>query len=159
MQPVRWQGTQGHALHQRPLSTMLWPILQAHGMNPTQRTLNRLRREGWQVAVVEKWLKHPNMQFGRRIDVWNFGDILACRPADDRLPAVTALVQVTSGTHHADHRAKLQGRARSRKKKDIAEAKSIAAAVRTWKACGNVVWLISWSKSKDGRWTAREEQI
>lgn len=128
--------------------------------SPTRRTLERLRKEGWQVAIVEKYMKQEKMAFGRHFDVWGFGDLLACRPADDRLPAVTALVQVTSGSNHASRRNKMLGRITpDMDEKEIAEAKKIAAAVKTWKACGNVVWLISWTKNKDGRWTAKEEQI
>ena len=60
--------------------------------SPTERTLNLLRGLGWQVASVEKWLKHPNMKFGRRIDLFGFADVIGCRPPDE-----IALFQICSG--------------------------------------------------------------
>jgi hypothetical protein len=129
-------------------------------VNPTERTLQRLRKEGWQVAVVEKWLKQPGMAFGRRIDVWGIGDLLACRPATEDCPAVTALVQVTSASSHAEHRDKILGRITAEMTdKEKKAANERVAAAKTWKACGNIVWLISWRQNKRGRWIPREEQL
>ena len=48
--------------------------------NATQRSLKELRDRGYIVHIVEKYIKHPNMAFGKRIDVWGFGDLLACHP-------------------------------------------------------------------------------
>lgn len=49
--------------------------------NATQRSLKELRENGWIAHVVEKWINIPNAPGGgKRIDVWGFGDILACRP-------------------------------------------------------------------------------
>jgi hypothetical protein len=44
-------------------------------MNPTQRSLKKLRSEGWTVAVVEKWNPHARV----RQDLFGFADLLAIR--------------------------------------------------------------------------------
>lgn len=65
-------------------------------MTPTQRTLQQLRREGWQAAVVEKWIP----QAKRRLDLFGIGDVLAIRDGE------TLLVQATSASNHAARRTK-----------------------------------------------------
>jgi hypothetical protein len=94
-------------------------------MTATQRTLKLLRDLGWQVATVERWIPKLN----RRLDVWGFGDILACKPGH---PAGTILVQSTTGTNLAAHRTKIEG---------IPQAK-------VWMEAGNWIVLIAWRKLK-----------
>ena len=43
-------------------------------MSPTQRTLAKLRAEGWFCEVVEHWVPWPKP--GHRKDLWGFVDIL-----------------------------------------------------------------------------------
>jgi len=129
--------------------------------SPTQRTLGMLRRLGWQVAVVEKWLKHPNMAFGRRIDLWGFADVIGCREPDE-----IALFQICSGGggDHAERRAKILGKLdqSGMTDKEKAEADRVARNARGWLRSGGRIMIISWGKRgpKDAkRWTARVEHI
>lgn len=48
--------------------------------NATQRTLKELRDQGWNCCIVERYMNHPGMKFPRRVDAFNIGDLLACRP-------------------------------------------------------------------------------
>ena len=116
----------------------------------TQRTLKLLRDEGWSCHVVEKYIKHPNMPFGKRIDAFGIGDILACKP----LPTVDggiALVQCfpgTSGSGFAAHRKKIF---------EIPETK-------IWLRAGGKILLYGWRQKIDkgkkrGRWMWRREEI
>jgi len=113
----------------------------------TQRSLELLRKNGWTVHIVEKYIKHPNMAFGKRIDVYNFGDLLACRPPTQGLPGSIALVQCCPGASHAEHKDKILG---------IPE-------FEIWKAAGGRVFLQSWAKKgargEKKRWTMREEEL
>ena len=60
-------------------------------MSPTQRTLQRIRKEGWPlVAVVERWNPHAMI----RQDLYGFIDILAVCPRRGILA-----VQATSGSN------------------------------------------------------------
>lgn len=87
------------------------------------------------------------MAFGRRIDAYNFGDLLACRPPLGDSPAMIALIQTCPGASHAEHKAKIL---------DIPE-------FRIWKECGGIVMLVSWSKKgprgERKQWTMREEAL
>lgn len=143
----------------------------------TQRTLKALRTNGWQAHVVEKWINIPNIPGGgKRIDVWGFGDILACRP---RIYTVCqpcfglghpmgsiekcsscngagnilkeeksiALVQCCPGNSHQEHKEKILG---------IPE-------FEIWKKAGGRVFLVSWAqrgpRGERKRWTMREEEL
>ncbi len=68
-------------------------------MSPTQRSLKRLRDNGWLAAVVEKWIP----QVKRRHDLFGFIDIVAIK--GNR----TLAIQTTSGAHVADRIAKIKG--------------------------------------------------
>ena len=137
-----------------------WAALMAKTL-ATQRSLKHLRKLGWQCAIVEKWQMRPQAAYGVRVDVWGFGDILACRPAirrpetDDRHwydPAI-ALIQTFPLSGWKDHAEKMQ-------------EPEIKAAIETWKAAGGIVFMHGWAfKSKDGTrggkkgWVLREESI
>lgn len=128
--------------------------------NALQRSKKFLTDNGWQVAIVEKFLqKFGNMKFPRRVDVWGFGDLLACRhriittdgprglATEWREVNEIALIQCCPGASHAQHKEKI-----------------LAIPERlTWKAAGGIVLLHSWSKKgprgKMKRWTLREEQL
>ena len=122
--------------------------------SPTQRSLKHLRKNGWTAQVVEKWLPpRGKMKFGVRIDLFGFGDIVACRPPvqviNATLPGLIAIVQCTSasGGGYAAHRAKILA----------------APAFPTWKAAGGRVFLQGWAKrGKRGEkkvWQLREEEL
>ena len=96
-------------------------------MSPTQRSLKNLRERGYMVAVVEKY----NAHIKRRIDLWGFGDLLACRlPDEDGISAMPVIVQTTTASNMASRRTK------------IAESEE----ARFWKACGGAVLLHGWAK-------------
>jgi hypothetical protein len=71
-------------------------------LTPTARTLALLRREGFIVAPVERWLPAVN----RRSDVWGFGDVLAANPA----ARTVLIVQATTADHVAGRLAKARTR-------------------------------------------------
>ncbi len=111
-------------------------------MTPTQRSLAMLRKDGWTVAVVEKWVPYPPP--GHRVDVWGFGDLLAVHPATGE----TVLIQTTSGPNLAARRTKIES---------IPEA-------GLWLECGNTIYLHGWRKTKPRgqtvpHWDCRVEEI
>jgi hypothetical protein len=119
-------------------------------MSPTQRSLKHMRDNGWTVCVVEKWLPpRGTMKFGRRIDVYGFADLLACRPAIGTHRPAIALVQCTtaSGGNFAAHRDKILA---------IPE-------FQVWKAaCGRVFlqgWRFGGKHGEKKRWILREEEL
>jgi hypothetical protein len=74
-------------------------------MSPTARSLGLLRRDGWQVAVVEKWV--PRLEV--RSDLWHFGDVLAVHPKEHRFLIVqaTTLENISSRLTKARSRPEL----------------------------------------------------
>lgn len=122
-----------------------------------QRSKKYLEDNGWQCAIVEKWIPpRGNMKFGVRQDVWGFGDILACRSelVDEghraHVNEMIALVQTFPMARWKDHAIKLAG---------IPE-------LQTWKAANGIVLMHGWAlKPKDGIrgakkvWTLREEML
>lgn len=95
-------------------------------------------------------MKHPNMTFGRRLDVWNFGDLLACR---SNPYSQIALIQCFPEQTWNEHAEKL-------KEPEIAEA------IQRWKQAGGLVFLHAWRKRNKGgirgarkEWQLREEIV
>lgn len=118
----------------------------------TQRSLKKLRREGWQCAIVEKWLPaRGGMKFGIRQDVWKFADILACREGCPQDPeSEIALIQTFPMARWKDHAEKL----------------AAIPELQYWKKCGGLVFMHGWAfKPKDGirgakkTWQVRVEQL
>jgi hypothetical protein len=70
--------------------------------SPTARTLNLLRKSGFQCAVIEKW----NAYAGIRQDVWGFADVIASHPIRQEI----FLIQVTTASNLASRLAKAKGR-------------------------------------------------
>jgi hypothetical protein len=112
-------------------------------------------------------MKFPNMGFGRRIDTWGFGDLLACHPGDKDTEATVALVQTCAGSggDHAARRAKILGlgiadEADPKKRNELIRVRDQAIF---WKQCGGVILLISWAKrgerGKPKRWKANIETL
>ena len=98
-------------------------------MSPTQRTLKRLRDEGYTAAVVEHWNPHARV----RNDLWGFVDVLAIRENE------TLGVQCTSASNAT---------ARIRK---ITEHPNVAAV----RAAGWRLAVDGWRKNSAGRWVVR----
>lgn len=91
-------------------------------MSPTERTLKWLRTQGYTCAVVERRIPHT---FTTR-DLFGCIDIVAIKPGQLGVLGV----QVTSAAHLAD-----------RTRKVLAEPRSAM-----WRACGNWLWVVGWSK-------------
>ena len=68
--------------------------------SPTERTLKRLRSDGWHAGVVEKWNTHG--KFPRRIDLFGCIDVVAVHPARGVLG-----VQSTTTGNQASRRNKI----------------------------------------------------
>jgi hypothetical protein len=106
-------------------------------MSPMERTLAYFKGLGAVVGRAEHW----NPFCKRRVDLLNFIDLIAI------LGPNLIAVQVTSGTHHADHKAKI-----------LAEPKALA-----WLKTGALIELHSWSKTgprgKRKTWAVRKEEI
>jgi hypothetical protein len=116
--------------------------------SPTQRSLAHLRKNGWTACVVEKWIPpRGTMKFGRRIDAFGFGDILACRRGEPALFGDIALVQTTVMSSMAAHKAKILALSEFQK----------------WKDADGVVVLHGWAKrgprGKRKLWTLKEEVL
>jgi hypothetical protein len=99
----------------------------------TKRSLDWLKRDGYTVAVVEKWISYPERKNGcptgktLRIkqDAYGFCDIIAVKPG---IPG-TLYVQTTSRDNQAARRAK------------ILEAEAVPAIIRS----GNTVHVHGWA--------------
>lgn len=97
--------------------------------SPSQRTLKRLRDDGWLAEVVERWIPGANI----RKDLWGFVDVLAIR-GDETLG-----VQSTSGANVAARIAKITD-------------SPLLAAVR---GAGWRIEVDGWRKNAAGRWVCR----
>ncbi len=103
-------------------------------MSPAARTLALLRKEGWQVAVVEKWLPHVHL----RQDLWHFGDVLACHPKEKKF----LVVQVTTVAHVAHRLAKAQAR----------------VELAVWLEAGGCFEVWGWAL-RNGRWHCKRVKV
>ncbi len=97
-------------------------------MTPTQRTLKKLRDDGWIAEVVERWVPGANI----RKDLFGWIDIMALRDGQ------TLAVQFTSYSNM------------SARVKKIEESETIAEV----RKAGWSVWVIGWRKVNN-RWTDR----
>jgi len=106
--------------------------------SPTQRSLKKLRSEGWFVAIVEHW----NSFTHRRVDLFNFGDLLAIRENE------TLLIQTTSGGNVA-HR--------------LEKIRQIPAAKLWLQSPNRKIQIHGWAKrgprGKRKLWTCRELEV
>ena len=69
------------------------------GLTPTQRTLKYLRDKGYTAGIVERWVSQAG-KFGKRIDLFNFIDIIAIK--ENKILAVQSC-----GQDFADHDTKI----------------------------------------------------
>lgn len=114
----------------------------------TQRSLKKLRKEGWTCCIVEKFLPaRGSMKFPRRIDAFGIGDILACNP-DEVLRGAEcgiALIQTFPLARWNDHKEKILALPEFQKWKD---------------SNGSVVlhgWRFGGPRGEKKRWILREE--
>ena len=109
-------------------------------MTPTSRSLAFLRRQGFTVDVVERWIPGKAI----RCDFLGFADLLAFHPAEKRF----LLIQTTS-TGVSERRRKILERR-------TAEAKA-------WLRAGGEIELHGWRRILDAtgtrRWSVRVDTI
>jgi len=98
--------------------------------SPTARTLAEMRKRGYLVQVVEKWI--PAVK--RRQDLYGFIDVLAIREGE------IVGVQATSGDNVASRVAK------------IAEHEHVGAV----RKAGIRILVHGWRRNAAGRWVLRE---
>ena len=101
-------------------------------MSPTERSIALLKKEGYHVAVVEKWNPHIRI----RQDLFGFIDLLAIKPGE------TLAVQTTSGSNMG---------ARIRKITDHENVGKVREA--GWK-----IEVHGWRKLKSG-WACKREDM
>jgi hypothetical protein len=101
----------------------------------------RLRKEGWTVAVVERWNPHANV----RVDLFNIIDLLAMRPGSK----FTLGVQACAASGVASHITKLIAEPRTAIWLD-AEANRI---LQVWG------WSMRGKKGQTKKWTRRRVSI
>lgn len=111
--------------------------------SPTQLSLNKLRKDGYTVSLVEKWVPQTAAGFKGPIlrkDVWGFGDILAVKIHE----SAVILLQTTSRSNISSRLAKI---------KEIPEA-------GIWLASGNRIVIHGWSQKKGHRrWICKEVEV
>lgn len=106
------------------------------GMSPTQLTLRKWRKAGYQCAVVEKWNHHTKI----RQDLFGFVDVLAVGHGE------TVGIQSTSW-----------GNVSSRRNK-IADLQADTGIVGALQAGGWRIVIEGWKKPAH-RWECREEAV
>lgn len=124
-------------------------------MTPQQRSLIKLRQQGYTVDTVEKWQRFPKGYpcprcqqrpvISVRRDLFGYVDILALGKGE------TLLVQVTSGSNHS-----------SRVEKILNDPQVSVTALKCLKA-GARIFVHSWAKKglrgEAKHWTLRSEEI
>jgi hypothetical protein len=98
------------------------------GKSPTQRSLEKLRSEGYLCQIVERWNPHARI----RQDLFGIGDILAIKASE------TLLVQTTSRGNVAARVTKIQ------------ESEHLSTIL----AAGWKITVHGWGKLKAG-WTCK----
>lgn len=106
--------------------------------SPCQRSLAKLRKEGWTCQVTERWNPFANI----RIDLFGFCDVLAMRPT-----AGFMAVQTTSGPNVSARLDKIKSEPK--------------AAI--WLASGGRIVIHGWRKvgarGKRKLWECREMEV
>ena len=91
-------------------------------MSPTQRTLKRLRKDGWTCQVVERWNSYAKV----RVDLFGVIDVIGMHPERGIIG-----VQATSGSNLSKRVAKAMGEPK----------------LRTWLQSGGLFQAWGWRKS------------
>ena len=103
--------------------------------SPTSRSLTFLRREGFQVDIVERWIIGANI----RKDLFGFGDMLAVH----RLDRTITIVQTTTLSNLS---------ARIKKAKGL-------LSLKTWLESGGKVEFHGWWQDETGHWRVRRVAV
>lgn len=98
-------------------------------MSPTQRTLAKLRDEGWLPWITEHWNAYARI----RQDLYGFVDVLAVKDAN------TLAVQCTSASNMASRVAKISEHA------SLGPLRKAGWAIQVW----------GWRKDAAGKWVVR----
>lgn len=102
--------------------------------SPTKRSLDLLRRNGWEPAIVEKW----NQFAKRRFDVYGVIDVLGINGEQ------IIGVQATSASNQSARRTKI-----------LQEPRALL-----WLKSGGRLFIHGWRKSaKNNRWVCNEIEI
>lgn len=101
-------------------------------MSPTQRTLAKLRKDGYLAAVVEKWNPHARC----RQDLFGVVDVIGLGHGE------TIAVQCTSASHVAERVQKIED----------------SEAITEMRDAGWTVVVHGWRKAKSG-WVCREVDV
>lgn len=147
---------------------------------PVQRSLAILRDNGWSVTIVERYIKPPNMPFGKRFDAFGFGDLLACRPQITKTcepcfgtgkiwqqgRKYMQTCETCQGAQKLIVAEKAVALVQCCRDGDFAEHKDKILAISefyTWKASGGRVFLQGWSlkgpRGQKKKWTMREVEL
>ena len=103
---------------------------------PTSRSLDYLRKNGWTVDVVERWLPVFGSTSIRK-------DYLGCIDLIAIQAGMTLAVQVTSAANVASRVRKI----------------SASEHLATMKSAGWLVCVQGWRKSPTGKWVVREVML
>lgn len=104
--------------------------------SPTSRSLKKLRDDGWEPDIVERWIGGGRVKV--RKDFYGFADIIAVW-VHDGCPE-TAAIQTTTAKNSASRRAKI-----------LAEPRA-----HLWLSAGNRIILHGWRKSPVKRGSKRK---
>ena len=108
--------------------------------SPTSRSLALLREEGCLCAIVEKFVRFPHP--GHRVDLWGFGDILACKPG-----IAPMIVQTTTAANQAARVAKI----RASKEFPIVAASGFRVIAHGWRKGG--------ARGERKTWTCNVQEV
>lgn len=106
----------------------------------TAATKKLLEKWGYTVGTVEQTISRPGTKFSFKRDLFNFADQFAFNETE------VVLIQVTSGANHAARRKKIL-------------ANHDARRWLTYKTGERSIWIVSWTKKKDGKHQERIEVI
>jgi hypothetical protein len=110
-------------------------------VTPTQRSLARLKSDGYVSAVVEKWNAHLKI----RQDLFGFIDVIGVGPLG------TIAVQSTSKTNFSSRWNKITGKSIFKDKKEEDRALKIREKVIACLAAGWVIEVQGWAGANDVR--------
>jgi hypothetical protein len=122
--------------------------------SPTQRTLQRCRKNLWVADVVERW-QPTGSAGGRRVDLFGCIDVLAL---DGKQGALG--IQATSHTNTSGRVAKILGKQQPNESPEAAAAR--VHNVRAWLQSGNRLEVWGWRVGLVGRarrWSCRIVRI
>lgn len=123
-------------------------------MTPTQRTLQWLRKHGYECEVTEKWVRFPGMKMGVRKDLFGFVDVIAVSEAgcvgvqatsytnvSARINKINGLPKALSWLKAGNRIAVVGWRKRIRGAKVTYEIRQMEGILRTARGCPFIEWV------------------